>query len=106
MSVIKLTGHTGKPFLISTDKVAAVFADSTGDFTVVSTETEQLYAKESVEEIEALMLRDQFAMSAMNAILSGLTVVGGDTGHGWTPLEFAEEAYKQADAMIRARESK
>ncbi|MGL4675012.1 MAG: hypothetical protein ACRCXK_09145, partial [Wohlfahrtiimonas sp.] len=68
--------------------------------------------KETPEEIEALMLRDQFAMSTMSGLLSnsdGVIQANSHSGTGWVNTNAkstAALAYEIADAMIEARESK
>ncbi len=47
---------------------------------------------------EKMTLRDQFARSAMNGLLSA------DVDDGWTADNVASFAYKVADAMLKARE--
>jgi len=48
-------------------------------------------------------MRDEFAGIALGGILSGL-YSGTDDWHGWTPCDFAKEAYKIAGAMLAERD--
>jgi hypothetical protein len=48
-----------------------------------------------------MTLRDYFAAKAMQGILAGLLAYGRDIV--WDQI--AEDAYKQADAMLKAREA-
>jgi hypothetical protein len=52
-----------------------------------------------IEKDDLETLRDQFAMAALTGLLNS----GGMSGD---PLEDAAEAYKYADAMLKAREAK
>lgn len=61
---------------------------------------------------QELTLRDQFAMSAMNGLLSnsgGVIQANSHTGTGWVNTSAkgtAELAYEIADVMLKAREVK
>jgi hypothetical protein len=60
---------------------------------------EPLVAVAVSELLGKATLRDQMAMAALTGLLSG---------NGWAQLDhefMASEAYKQADAMMKARES-
>ncbi|UPS64186.1 DUF5086 domain-containing protein [Providencia rettgeri] len=50
-------------------------------------------------------LRDKFAMAALNAVIIGIYNDAATQGvyHNWSEDEFATEAYKLADAMLKAR---
>lgn len=50
-------------------------------------------------------LRDYFAAKALNAVIIGIYNEATSQGvyHNWSEDEFATEAYKMADAMLKAR---
>ena len=50
---------------------------------------------------EGMALRDYFAAKAMQGMLSGLLADGMDIQ--W--VQMAQDAYRQADAMLKAREA-
>ena len=56
---------------------------------------------EELSEYNGMTLRDYFAAQAMQGILAGLLAYGHDIV--WDQI--AEDAYKQADAMLKAREA-
>lgn len=49
---------------------------------------------------EGMSLRDYFAAKALPGIL---TSVMSDECHNWLPVDFANESYKIADAMLAKR---
>lgn len=51
-------------------------------------------------EHEGMSLRDYFAAKALPGIL---TSVMSDECHNWLPVDFANESYKIADAMLAKR---
>lgn len=60
--------------------------------------------KSTLEEIEAQLLRDEFAMAALNATIIGLnSIVENYEHHGWSDQELANESYRIADAMLKER---
>ena len=54
-----------------------------------------------LEKAYGMTLRDYFAAKAMQGMLAGLLAYGHDIL--WNQI--AEDAYKQADAMLKAREA-
>ena len=52
-----------------------------------------------------MTLRDYFAAKALNAVIIGIYNEATSQGvyHNWSEDEFATEAYKLADAMLKAR---
>lgn len=52
-----------------------------------------------------MTLRDYFAARAMAALLTRVDVVAGDYVTNATPDQGAKDAYRFADAMLRAREA-
>nr|WP_309301003.1 hypothetical protein [Providencia alcalifaciens] len=68
--------------------------------------TEQYeYASIRVEMASDATLRDYFAAKALNAVIIGIYNEATSQGvyHNWSEDEFATEAYKLADAMLKAR---
>jgi hypothetical protein len=56
---------------------------------------------EELSEYNGMTLRDYFAAKAMQGMLAGLLAYGHDIM--WDQV--AKDAYKQADAMMKAREA-
>ncbi|HHR5887167.1 TPA: hypothetical protein ACS7WW_003600 [Providencia alcalifaciens] len=54
---------------------------------------------------EGMQLRDYFAAKALNAVIIGIYNEATSQGvyHNWSEDEFATEAYKLADAILKAR---
>ncbi|WP_442801373.1 hypothetical protein [Serratia rubidaea] len=52
-----------------------------------------------------MTLRDYFAAKAMSALMNSIQISSGNEYSGWTKNDFAKEAYEQADAMLKARNS-
>ena len=63
------------------------------------------WVKEPMERFRGMTLRDYFAAKAMAALLTRVNDVTGDYVTNATPDQGAEDAYRFADAMLRAREA-
>lgn len=50
-------------------------------------------------------IRDEFAAMALAALLTRIDTVSGDYVTNATPVQAAEDAYRYADAMLKARRS-
>lgn len=53
------------------------------------------------EKVDGMTLRDYFATKAMAALLCGFN--SSPEAHNWTHNDFADDAYKMADAMLAER---
>ena len=53
-----------------------------------------------------MRIRDEFARSAMNALLSRAAIAELETTDGYSAEECAQDAYIYADAMLRERKKK
>ena len=68
--------------------------------------TEQYeYASIRVEMASDATLRDYFAAKALNAVIIGIynDATAQQVYHNWSADDFAKEAYRMADAMLKAR---
>ena len=70
-----------------------IYPNDTGDIKI-----RELFPGTAIE-VEIITLRDRFAMAALNAIMREVGIVRGES-------MVSEVAYKYADAMMAARETK
>lgn len=111
MSVMELTSKfSGNKVLINPQNITSITqADGYSKIWTVDDKESSFDVSEPIEEIEVLMLRDQFAMSAMNGLLSnsgGVIQANSHRGTGWVNTSAkgtAELAYEIADEMLKAR---
>lgn len=107
--MIKLTDiEDNREFLLNLNQIKAMFDQGDGVTRVVA-EYHNFNVRETLQEIERLMLRDQFAMSALNGLLSnsgGVVQANSYSGTGYAngSAEYtALWAYELADAMLEER---
>lgn len=100
---IKVTEQAcGEVRLIPISSIKEVLEDGNGS--VVFYGDERFFAKESLEQIEVQLIRDEFAMAALNATIIGLnSIVENYEHHGWSDQELVSESYRVADAMLKER---
>lgn len=100
--MIRLTVlKTGVVIYLPNDDIGMMEVNEQGETVIYpSSIDETLRVLETPEQIEDMILRDQFAMSAMNGIISCSTV------NTMTYCNLAKSAYYQADAMLKQRKEK
>ena len=89
--------------LLNASTVKEVGRDKDG-YTEIHTQDGSLVVHQSIEQIEAQLLRDEFAIAALNATIIGLnSIVENYEHHGWSDQELVSESYRVADAMLKER---
>jgi len=86
--MVKLTSsETGHVFMVNLDHVSKIYNHTKGGSVVVMVKNDEyIYVKESFDEIENIINRDKFLMSAMNGLLSnsgGVVQANHSSGTGW-----------------------
>lgn len=98
--MIRLTCLESGSVMIPKSNIKAIlYNGDSGSRVVTQGDYSNFNVKETIDEIEDMILRDQFAMSAMNATISA----------GWdyqSNSDMSEDAYKMADAMLKQRKEK
>lgn len=98
---IKVTGSNGKSFLLPIHEIELIYPDVSHGLVLGSEilryQKDRVLVKETIEQIEAQLLRDEFAKAAMNGISSNTSVDDLDAG------SVAHDAYLFADAMLKER---
>lgn len=107
---IKVTDvSTGVAVLILAHRVGGVVPHHESGAMIEGVDGANWHVKESLEQIEAQLLRDEFAMRALNGLLSnsgGVVQANPMSGTGYVNTDsakVAEWSYRIADAMLKER---
>lgn len=99
--MIRLTHEDGSLFLVNELQIENIVDTANGlMIQIIEKPNSCFVVKESLEQIEDMVLRDQFAMSAMNGFIAS------DYEGNMTNEELSSFSYKQADAMLKQRKEK
>lgn len=98
--MIRLTHEDGSSFLVNDLQIENIVDTANGVMVQITGKPNSCFiVKETIDEIEDMILRDQFAMSAMNGMLSA-----GNSFQEWEYLSI--DAYRVSDAMLKQRKEK